>query len=100
MADTTTTPVKHLLTPAEAAEALRTASADDIACLELYLSAVDDSIKNETGHDWVKDDPIDPTAKLAASILLISLYDGTDIPAVYNQKIIQLHAKVLEMDST
>ena len=91
---------KHILKPTEAVEALRVASVDDIANLELYLSSVDDSIKIETGHDWVQDDPIDPTAKLAASLLLISLYDGTDIPAIYNQKIIQLHAKALEMVST
>ncbi len=91
---------KHILKVDEAVETLRAASTDDIANLELLLSAVDDSIKTETGHDWVQDDPIDPTAKLAASLLLISLYDGTDIPAVYNQKIVQLHAKALEMVST
>lgn len=91
---------KHILKPAEAVEALRAASADDIANLELYLSSVDDSIKIETGHDWAQDDPMDPTAKLAASLLLISLYDGIDIPAIYNQKIVQLHAKALGMVST
>ncbi|HEX2986093.1 MAG TPA: hypothetical protein VHO71_04685 [Caproiciproducens sp.] len=79
---------------------MRTPSADDIASLEMYLTAVDDGIKIETGHDWVQDDPVDPTAKLAASLLLISLYDGTDVPVIYNQKIVQLHAKALEMVST
>jgi hypothetical protein len=89
--------ITHILTDDEAVGALRMASADDIANKEMLLTAVDDGIKTETGHDWTADNPIDPTAKLTASLLLISLYDGTDVPTFYTYKVAQLHAKVLEM---
>jgi hypothetical protein len=91
-----TTP--HILTNDDVVGALRIACVDDIANLELLLSAVDDGIKTETGRDWTQDDPIDPTAKLAATLLFVNLYIGADVPNFYNYKIVQLHAKALEME--
>ena len=83
----------HILTDGEALTALRLAAAEDCPNLELLLSAVDDGIQTETGHDWSKDETIDPTAKLAASILLVSLSEGTPLPDTYRYKIVQLDAK-------
>ena len=88
---------KHILTRDEAINALRISSSNECPNLELLLLAVDDSVKTETGHDWAQDDPIDPTAKLAASLFLISLFSGTDLPVMYGQTIIKLDAKEKEM---
>jgi hypothetical protein len=90
----------HILTDAETVDTLRIASVGDIANKDMLLSAVDDGIKTETGHDWAADTTIDPTAKLTASILLVSLYYGTDLPVFYTYKIGQLYAKALEMATT
>ncbi len=87
---------KHILTQAEAIGALRMSSADECPNLELLLSAADDSIKTGTGHDWVNDNQADPTAKLAASLFIISVFSGTEIPDTYNQAIIKLDAKAKE----
>lgn len=88
----------HILTESEAVGALRAVSADEVLNLELLLSAVDDGLKTETGHDWAADTTIDPTAKLAASLLLVCLYDGTEVPVFYTQKVTQLEAKVLNAE--
>lgn len=97
-ADVTST-IPHILTNDDVVGALRIACVDDIVNLEMLLSAVDDGIKTETGRDWTNDNPIDPTAKLAAALLFVNLYVGTNVPSFYNYKIVQLHAKALEMGS-
>lgn len=86
----------HILTQDEAFAALRISSADECPNLELLLSGVDDGIKTETGKDWAADTTIDATAKLAASLLLICLNEGTELPKSYGYKIAQLDAKVKE----
>ena len=86
----------HILTQEEAFSALRISSMDECPNLGLLMSAVDDGIKTETGKDWAADMTIDPTAKLAASLLLICLKEGTDLPKSYGYKIVQLEAKALE----
>ena len=91
-----TTDQKHILTSDEAINALRISPTDECPNLELLLSAVDDGIQAETGHDWTQDDSIDPTAKLAASLFLISLFSGAVLPAVYIQTIVKLDAKAKE----
>jgi hypothetical protein len=84
----------HILTDTEAIETLRVLATNEIATYEMLMSAVDDGIKTETGHDWAADTIINPTAKLAAALLLSCLYDGIDPPASYRYKIAQLDAKV------
>lgn len=87
----------HILTDQEAIAVLRLSSIDDCPTLEMLLDAVDDGLRTETGHDWASDAAIDPTAKLAASILLVSLNDGVPLPEAYRYKIVQLDAKVKEV---
>lgn len=84
----------HILTESEALRALHMESASECPNLEMLLMGVDDGLKIETGHDWTGDDPIEPTAKIAAMLLLISLQDGTPASPFYNQKVIQLDGKV------
>jgi hypothetical protein len=84
----------HILTDTEAIEALRITAVNEVANYEMLMSAVDDGIKTETGHDWAADTVIDPTAKLAAALLLTCLYDGIDTPSFYRYKIVQLDGKV------
>jgi len=86
----------HILTQEEAFAALRISSTDECPNLELLMGAVDDGMKTETGKDWAADATIDPTAKLAASLLLICLNEGTELPKSYGYKIAQLDAKVKE----
>lgn len=91
----------HILTSDEAMGALRISSTDECPNLDMLLSAADDGIKAETGFDWAviteTYTAIDPTAKIAAMLLIISLNEGTDLPQTYGYKIGQLHAKALEM---
>lgn len=90
----------HILTNDEAFAALRISSADECPGLELLLSAVDDGIKTETGFDWTTlttaYTAIDPTAKLAAQLMLIAMAEGTPLPTAYTYKIVQLDAKAKE----
>lgn len=86
----------HVLTQAEAFAALRISTADECPNLELILSAVDDGLKLETGHDWAGDATIDPTAKICASIALICAAEGKELPQSYSYKIKQLEAKARE----
>lgn len=91
----------HILTQAEAFNALHISSLDECPNLNMVLDGVDDQIKVETGFDWKTTTSayttIDPTAKLCAAILLICMNEGTDIPQNYQYKIKQLYAKAREM---
>jgi len=84
----------HILTDAEALAALRLTEAADCPTLNMLMSAVDDGLLTETGYDWTADAAINPTAKLAASILLVALNEGVPLPDSYRYKIVQLDAKV------
>lgn len=64
----------YILTIDEAANAIRT-DAEDQAMLDL-LPGIDAYIKTATGRDWSADDPVHPTAKSAARILLALWYDN------------------------
>jgi hypothetical protein len=86
----------HVLTEAEALGVLRMTSTDECPTLEMLLAGVDDALKTETGRDWTADDPVDPTSKIAAMLLLVSLYDGVPLPSSYTMKVAQLDAKVKE----
>jgi hypothetical protein len=88
-----------ILTNQEAADVLRLPSTDD-PLVALTLPSIDDTIKSATGHDWAADAAIDPTAKLAASLLLSSLYYGLPVPEFYTQQIGQLHGKVVNGEVT
>jgi len=90
----------HILTNDEALAVLRLTTADDCPNLEMLQSAVDDGLLTETGRNWAADATIDSTAKLAASILLVSLNDGTPIPDAYRYKIVQLDGKAKKAAAT
>jgi hypothetical protein len=83
----------HILTDTEALNALRRIS-DEVPNLELLLSGVDDDIMTATEHDWTADAMIDPTAKLAASLLLIAMFEGNEPPSYYDRQIGKLDGKV------
>ena len=87
----------HILTDEEALSALRAGSPDEVPNFKMLLSAVDDGLLTETGRNWTTDSTIDPTAKLAAMLLLISLNDGTPLPDSYRYKVVQLDAKAKAM---
>lgn len=89
----------HILTDEEALAVLRRTTADDCPTLEMLLNAVDDGLLTETGKDWSiidteSGEKVDPTAKLAASLLLVALDEGTEPPKSYYYKVAQLDAKV------
>lgn len=90
----------HILAQQEALDALRATSDDPTPGLEVMLSGVDDYLESATGHDWTADTAIDPKAKLAATILLVNLSQGTEPTATFTTLIGQLHAKVLELEGT
>jgi len=93
MADTK----KHILTQVEAFDALRISSADERPNLEMLLDSTDEELKSATGYDWAKDEPVDPDAKTAAMLYLISLDDGAEVPQTYISKTVQLGAKAKGM---
>ena len=93
MADTK----KHILTQVEAFDALRISSADECPNLEMLLDSTDEELKSATGYDWAKDEPVDPDAKTAAMLYLISLDDGAEVPQTYISKTVQLGAKAKGM---
>ncbi len=64
----------HLVTAAQAANALRT-SASDSRMLDL-LPLVDMYIQKATGRDWTQDASINKTAVAAAIMLLVQWYDN------------------------
>ena len=93
-----------ILTSQEAADMLRLGSPDDYPQLNITLPFVDDFIKTATGRDWGSDNPIDPTAKMLASALVVRWFDDpgqlgyiTDNDIGVRSLIGQLHGKALEM---
>jgi hypothetical protein len=93
-----------ILTPQEAADMLRLPCPDDFPQLNIILPAVDDFIQSGTGRDWSGDDPIDPTAKMLASVLLNRWFlnpEQSGAPLNSNDPMVaimtQLHAKALQM---
>lgn len=92
----------HILTDQEAADLLRCEVTDPNMLLLLPL--VDTHIKNATGRDWAADDPIEPTAKTAAMILLVRWHEdpggmaGAAAPsAALTSLLVQLEAIALEL---
>lgn len=95
-----------ILTLAEAAAVLKiTPIPDDDnpdLVLNMALAGADDFIKTATGYDWAADTTIDPTAKMAASMLLVQFYENPamtgsdmDLPYGVTSRIEQLRAKKL-----
>lgn len=65
-----------ILTLQEAADILKLEVVSDYPQLPILLPSVDEYIKDSTGKDWGVDDPIDPTAKMAAVVLLVNWFDN------------------------
>ena len=65
-----------ILTSQEAADMLKLEVASDYPQLLILLPAVDDYIKTATGKDWGADDPVDPTAKIVATVLLVNWFEN------------------------
>ena len=51
-------------------------NASDYPQLLILLPSIDEYIKDSTGRDWGLDNPIDPTAKIAAVVLLVNWFDN------------------------
>lgn len=93
----------NILTAAEAANTLRT-DASDPAMLDL-LAGVDAYICNATGRDWAADNPVQPTAKAAARMLLVMWYENPAmlasglgaLPFGLSAALVQLEALALEL---
>ena len=85
----------------EAAEVLGYTSPDEMPgnVSSIILPAVDDFLKTATGKDWGADNSIDPTAKIAASVLLVRWFDDPGLFGKVDAGIIslagQLAAKAL-----
>ncbi len=95
--------MSNILTTEEAVAILRLDSTDllEYPQLKTILPAIDDYLKTATGKDWSKDEPIDPIAKMIASVLLVRWFEDPGmIGRVSDKNIIhfvgQLHAKALE----
>lgn len=93
-----------ILTSQEAANMLRLVNPDDYPQLDILLPFVDDFIKTATGYDWSVDNPIDPTAKMLASALLVRWFDDpgqmgsiSDNDIGVKSLVGQLHGKALQM---
>ncbi len=89
-----------ILTPSEAANALRT-TVDDPAMLDL-LPQVDAYIRRATGRDWTTDTEILPEAKSAARLLLVrwhedpgGMVDGSALSLGLIATLVQLEAIAL-----
>ena len=94
-----------ILTPQEAADMLRLPDPDDYPQLNILLPGVDDFIQTAPGRDWSADNPLDPTAKMVASCLVVRWFnDMGQLGATLSPNdplvalIAQLHAKALEME--
>jgi hypothetical protein len=90
------------LTTQEAAELLGYDSVESCPAARLNIthSAVDDYIQSATGKDWGKDNPVNATAKLVASILLVRWFEDPGMIGKVNDVglislIGQLHAKAI-----
>lgn len=86
----------NILTATEASQFVRTDTSD--AIMLALLPMVDEYLYNATGHEWQNDSTINPTAKLAAGMLLVSWYDN---PAQIGQSVsgaplVQLEAEALK----
>jgi hypothetical protein len=86
----------NILTATEGSQFVRTTT-DDAVMLAL-LPMVDEYLYNATGHEWNTDATINPTAKLAAGMLLVSWYEN---PAQVGQPVsgapmVQLEAEALK----
>lgn len=95
----------HILTDDEAASMLGYTSIEEVPVerLNIILPFVDDYIKTATGKDWSTNTPIDSTAKMLASALLIRWFnDPGQMGNIANNDIGvksligQLHSKALE----
>jgi hypothetical protein len=96
-----------ILTPEEAASVLDYTSPAEMPpkVTSLLLPAVDDFLKSATGKDWgavtATYTAIDPTAKMAAGILLARWFENpTQVGATFDVGVLsliaQLEAKVLQ----
>jgi hypothetical protein len=91
----------NILTAAEAANFVRTDTAD--AVMLMLLPQVDAFIKKATGRDWTADATINEIAKAAAGMLLVQWYDnptqmGPDTPLAFGltNVLTQLEAEALK----
>jgi hypothetical protein len=86
----------NILTPTEGSQFVRTEATD--AVMLALLPMVDEYLYNATGHEWNTDSTINPTAKLAAGMLLVSWYDnpGQVGQAVSGAPLVQLEAEALK----
>lgn len=69
----------NILTAPEAAAVLRCEETDQVM-LDL-LSQIDEYIENATGRDWSGDDPVWPTAKAAARMLVVLWHEDPGVLA-------------------
>lgn len=90
----------NILTPAEAANFVRTASDD--AVMLMLLPIVDRMIEKATGRNWANDTAINDVAKGAAGMFLVLLYDNpaqegvSDLPFALKNALGQLEAEALK----
>ena len=94
-----------ILTAQEAKEALGYEPDDEMPgrVTSILLPAVDNYLRDATGHDWASDTIVSPTAKIAASILLVRWFEnptqvGTNNDIGVKALIAQLQAKALVGD--
>jgi hypothetical protein len=86
----------NILTATEASQFVRTETTD--AVMLALLPMVDEYLYNATGHEWNNDSTINPTAKLAAGMLLVSWYDNPSQvgQGVSGAPLVQLEAEALK----
>jgi len=84
----------NILTQQEAINSIRIVQSSDCPELQTLMDAADDTIKSATGHDWSADETIDPSAKMAARLLIIHLFFGSPLLDSYGMYIGQLDGKV------
>lgn len=65
-----------ILTQSEALDILRMNSSGGSSALDIALAAIDEYLKEATGHDWAADDPIDAEAKAAATMMLVQWHEN------------------------
>jgi len=88
----------NILTPAEAANFVRTETTDQI--MLMLLPMVDEHVQQATGRDWTADATIHPTAKAAAGMTLTYWYDNPSAigssPEGSSSVFLQLEAEALK----